>query len=140
MLEPLVGLRTWLMLPVVLGATLLTSPSTPAAEKHTTDPLPTVLKAINDRKAVLVDVREKTEWDDGRLAQAKHLPLSQLQKGIPTDELSRTLPKGTPIYLHCASGRRCLKAASLLRKAGYDVRPLQPGFDDLVTAGFTPAK
>jgi len=38
--------------------------------------------------------------------------------------------------LHCRSGGRVLPAAGILKKAGYDVRPLKAGFDDLKDAGF----
>jgi len=50
--------------------------------------------------------------------------------------LEKQFPKGTVLYLHCASGRRCLKAADVLMKSGYDVRPLRDGYDRLLKNGF----
>ena len=44
------------------------------------------------------------------------------------------------LYLHCGSGKRCLAAADLLKKQGYDTRPLKDGYADLVKAGFEKAK
>ena len=44
------------------------------------------------------------------------------------------------MYLHCASGKRCLAAADLLKKQGYDVRPLKSGYEALLGAGFEKAK
>ena len=51
------------------------------------------------------------------------------------------LPKDKVAYLHCASGVRCLKAAEILLKQGYDVRPLKDGLHkSLLTNGFTKAE
>lgn len=111
-----------------------------AAERHTAESLASIAKSLSEMKGVLVDVREKDEWNDGHLAAAKPLPLSTLRAGVRPDDLARYLPKDKPIYIHCASGRRCLMAAEVLRKFGYDVRPLKPGFDDLVMAGFQKAR
>src|SRR5690349_14355708 len=82
----------------------------PAAE-HTKDPLDTVKKSIADGKAVLVDVREQGEWDDGHLKDAKSLPLSKLKAG---DEAAKIIGKDKIVYCHCAAGVRSLKAADAL--------------------------
>ena len=50
------------------------------------------------------------------------------------------VPAGTVVYLHCAAGGRCLVAAEVLKKQGYDVRPLKAGYDSLVKEGFEKAK
>lgn len=109
------------------------------AAEHTKDSLDTVKKAVANNKAVLLDVREKAEWDDGHLRDSKFLALSVLRRGVKADELVRVLPKEKVIYCHCASGRRCLRAADILKKHGYDVRPLKSGYKDLLKAGFAPA-
>jgi rhodanese-related sulfurtransferase len=108
------------------------------AAEHTKDSLDAVKKAVADDKAVLLDVREKAEWDDGHLRDAKFLALSAL-RGAKADDLARTLPKDKVIYCHCASGRRCLQAADILKKNGYDVRPLKSGYADLRKSGFPDA-
>ena len=54
--------------------------------------------------------------------------------------LAQQMSKDKVIYLHCKAGARCLVAADLLKKYGYDVRPLKAGYDDLVKAGFPKAK
>ena len=109
------------------------------AAEHTKDSLDTVKKAVADDKAVLLDVREKAEWDDGHLRDAKFLALSALRRGVKADDLARALPKDKVIYCHCASGRRCLQAADILKKNGYDVRPLKSGYEDLLKSGFPAA-
>ncbi len=58
------------------------------------------------------------------------------------EELSRRLGKerGKTVYVHCQSGGRCPIAADVLSKLGYDARPLKQGYEDLLKAGFKPAK
>jgi rhodanese-related sulfurtransferase len=104
------------------------------AQDHTKDSLDDVKKALASKKAVLIDVREKSEWDDGHLKDAKLLPLSILEKQ-PAD-LDKILSKEKIAYLHCGSGVRVLRATEILRKAGYDVRPLRDGYKTLVDKGF----
>ncbi len=111
---------------------------------HTKDSLDTVKAAIAKKEAVLVDVREKGEWDQGHLEGALFVPLSWLKaeskKDTFKDEAAEKLPEKKVIYLHCRSGGRVLPAAGILKKLGYDVRPLKSGFDDLKDAGFPVAK
>lgn len=111
-----------------------------AAADHTTDTPAAVKKGVAEGKAVLVDVREADEWADGHLKDAKSLPLSELKAGVPAAKLTEKLPPGSVVYLHCASGRRCLAAADLLKKQGYDARPLKAGYEALLSAGFEKAK
>jgi phage shock protein E len=110
------------------------------AADHTTDSLDTVKKAVADGVAVLVDVREPDEWTAGHLKAARHLALSDLKAGVPVDRLKEAISTGKVVYLHCASGRRCLAAADLLKKQGYDARALKDGYEALLTAGFEKAK
>lgn len=134
-LEPGVTAMRFLLL---IGICFLAS--TTRAAEHTKDSLETIQKNLQDDKAVLLDVREKSEWEDGHLKDAKPLPLSQIKEGVKKEELEKLLPKGKIVYAHCAAGGRCLKAAEELQKLGYDVRPLKPGYQDLLKAGLAPAK
>jgi phage shock protein E len=110
-----------------------------AEEQHTQDTLEVVAKAVQEKKAILIDVREKSEWDKGHLKNARLIPLSALQKELSAEEVRQLVPENTVIYCHCASGYRCLEAAPLLRKYGYQVKALAPGYKDLLKAGFAPA-
>ena len=110
------------------------------AAEHTPDTLDKVKENLAGKKAVLIDVRETAEWQEGHLTQAKSLPLSVIKNGITPEELEKLAPAGTVIYLHCAAGRRCVQAANLLEKSGRDLRALKPGFNDLAKAGFPQAK
>ncbi len=127
-------MRKELVLVVVLGL-LLSGAAAPGAE-HTKDSLDTVRKALAEKKAILVDVREQAEWDEGHLRDAKLLPLSVLEEEARPETLARVLGKGKVVYAHCRSGHRCLEAADILRKQGYDVRPLKAGYEELLKAGF----
>jgi phage shock protein E len=108
--------------------------------EHTKVPLETVKKEVQEKKAVLVDVREKREWDRGHIEGAVFLPLSEIQEGVDPQKLARILPKDRIVYAHCARGGRCLTAAVLLQKSGYSVRPLKPGYNQLLQAGFQKAR
>ena len=48
----------------------------------------------------------------------------------------KQLPKDKVIYCHCRAGGRALLAADILKKLGYDVRPMKEGYEDLLKAGF----
>ena len=105
----------------------------------TDDPLPTVQENVATHKAVLVDVREPGEWKQGHVEGAISLPLSSLKKDVDTSALEDQLPKEKIIYTHCVMGVRATKAANILEKLGYNVRPLKAGYEDLVKAGFEKA-
>jgi rhodanese-related sulfurtransferase len=122
------------------AAALLLFAGFACAAEHTADTLETVKKNVQNGKAVLVDVREGDEWNDGHVKGAKHVALSELKKGVPADELKKKLPPGSIVYLHCASGKRCLVAADILKKQGYDARPLKDGFKSLVKNGLPEEK
>lgn len=119
----------------ILLAVALVASAGQAAE-HTRDSLKTVKENVDARKAVLVDVREKSEWDNGHVAGAVFLPLSELRNGVDLKRLMEKLPKGTIVYTHCAIGKRSLTAGDVLSKHGYDVRPLKPGYSELLRSGF----
>ena len=109
-----------------------------SAAELTKDSLATVKKNVDQKKAVLVDVREKTEWNKGHVKGAIFLPLSALQEDAKT--LARRLPKDKIVYTHCVVGKRCVTAGNILEKLGYKVRPIKPGYKELVEAGFKSEK
>jgi rhodanese-related sulfurtransferase len=109
------------------------------AAEPTNDPLPTVQENLATHKAVLVDVRDTGEWKEGHVEGAISLPLSSLKKGVDAKTLEKELPKDKIVYTHCVRGVRALKAANILEKLGYNVRPLKAGYEDLVKAGFQKA-
>jgi rhodanese-related sulfurtransferase len=69
-------------------------------------------RMMNDRGAVVVDVRPNAEFVAGHLPNAKNIPADDIAKRIGE------LPAGKPIIVVCGSGNRAGKAASVLRAAG----------------------
>ena len=114
------------------------------AAEHTKDTLADVKKNLSAKKAVLIDVRELSEWNEGHLQAAQLVPLSELRKmsqdPAVRQKVEKKLPKDRIIYCHCRSGGRVLSAADILGKLGYKIRPLSAGFDALRKAGFAEAK
>ena len=103
---------------------------------HTTVPLDQIKAATTAGTAVLIDVREQSEWDAGHLKAAVLVPTSVLSaKGAETF----SIPKDKPIYLHCKAGVRALNMTKLLKEKGYDAHALSAGYSELVKAGFEKA-
>ncbi len=101
--------------------------------EHTKDSEVEVKKNLADGTAILLDVREISEWKDAHLTSATSLPLSDLKTGKGMEKL----PKDKIIYLHCHSGKRVIPAAELLKSAGFkDVRPLSWGYPQLAAMKF----
>ena len=125
---------------LLLAAIVAAAAAGPAtAAGHTKDPLPAVQQAVAAGQAVIVDVREPDEWAQGHVAGARLVPLSALEAGVDPARLAQLLPKDKIIYCHCLMGGRCLEAAAILGPLGYDVRPLKPGYPQLIQAGFPAA-
>ncbi len=103
--------------------------------RHTTDSVETVKAALAKGGAVLLDVREQSEWDAGHLESARFVPLSGLKDEAGREKLLEGVPKDKPVYVHCRSGARALTAGAILKGLGYDVRPLKAGYAELKKAG-----
>lgn len=74
------------------------------------------------RGAILLDVREPSEWQSGHAPGARHIPLGQLS------HRTGELPKDREIVAVCRSGNRSSVAAGLLRRAGFaQVKNLRGG-------------
>ena len=131
-------MRFWISL---LGALLLaiSGGEMLSAAEHTKESLAEVKKTVDGKQGVLVDVREKSEWDQGHVEGAILLPLSALQNGA-ADEALNSLPKDKILYVHCVIGRRALTAGNVLERQGFTVRPLKPGYKELISSGFPRAQ
>jgi phage shock protein E len=115
-----------------LAAVAALAPIAAAEEplKHTEDTPATVKANVDAGKALIVDVREQEEWDAGHLKAAILIPKSKL-----VANLLKKLPKDKVIYTHCGRGGRALVCGEVLKKAGYDVRPLKANYKQLGEAG-----
>jgi rhodanese-related sulfurtransferase len=91
-----------------------------------------VTHLINTRNALLVDVREAKELESGRLPNAVHVPLSQLE--ARAGELKRESAR--PVIAYCDTGNRSRIAGAALAKAGFgEIYHLNGGFRAWKDAG-----
>jgi rhodanese-related sulfurtransferase len=70
---------------------------------------------INQKDAVVIDVREPGEFAQTHILNARNVPLGEIEARIK--ELERF--KGKPVIVSCATGNRSGSAASVLRKHGF---------------------
>ena len=73
------------------------------------------LQLINHKNAVVLDVRESSEYDAGHVLNAKLVPLGKLKERI--GELEKY--KNQPIVVVCRSGSRSGTACFILGKQGF---------------------
>jgi len=73
------------------------------------------VQKINHDNALVIDVREAAEVAQGKIANAKHIPLGQLQSRV--GELEKY--KAKPIIMVCRSGHRSAGACGILSKNGF---------------------
>ena len=69
----------------------------------------------SDDEVLLVDVRERDEWDEGHIPGAVHVPLGEF--GEKAAELAGE--RGREIIMYCLSGGRSSRAAVALAGMGH---------------------
>ena len=78
-----------------------------------------------ETRPVLVDVRERDEYEQGYIPGAVHIPRGNLESRIENTVSDRN----APVILYCAAGNRSAFAAKTLHELGYtDVVSLAGGF------------
>jgi molybdopterin/thiamine biosynthesis adenylyltransferase/rhodanese-related sulfurtransferase len=87
----------------------------------------------NDQNFVLVDVREKYEWNEGYIPGAIHVSRGHLES-----EIEGIIPERSgKVILYCAGGFRSLMAGTTLQQMGYeDVVSMNGGFDRWKNSGY----
>lgn len=73
------------------------------------------LQLINHKNAQILDVREDSEYKDGHVLNAMHIPLGKLNARI--GELEKF--KSQPLVVICRSGNRSSSACVTLGKQGF---------------------
>jgi rhodanese-related sulfurtransferase len=87
--------------------------------------------------AVIVDVREKDEWDEENIPDAMHMSRGTIEFDIE----GKVPDKDAMIVCHCGGGGRSALAAESLQKIGYrNVRSMAGGFKAWKGAGLPTAK
>lgn len=79
-------------------------------------------------KAVLVDVREDLEWQNGHATQAIHLG-----KGVLERDIEKMIPDpNTEVIMYCGGGYRSVLTADVAQRMGYrNVASLMGGYKAL---------
>ncbi|MEZ6209422.1 MAG: rhodanese-like domain-containing protein [Candidatus Paceibacterota bacterium] len=89
-----------------------------------------IIQDVKTGKAIILDVREREEWDEGHIKGAMHYSLGRIQRGeIPA------IPKDILIYTHCRAGVRGAEAAEALMNAGFTQVVCLGGYEDWKSAG-----
>ncbi len=80
---------------------------------------------------LLVDVREESEYNHGHIPYTRLIPLRKIR------ETGDELPKDRPVIFVCRSGRRSIRAASIMQDLGYtNVYNLKGGMLAWEAAGY----
>ena len=84
-------------------------------------------------KAILVDVREDSEWLNGHAEQALHLG-----KGVLERDIEKLLPDtNAEIIMYCGGGYRSVLTCEVAQRMGYkNVHSLIGGYKALVAAAW----
>ena len=103
------------------------------AKKHITEISPRDAAAkLNGGEAVIIDVRDKVEWDEGHIPGATHMSRGTIEFDVE----ERVPDPDTMIICHCGGGGRSALAAESLQKMGYkNVRSMAGGLRAWKTAG-----
>lgn len=105
----------WIVLALVSGGMLVFPLFRGGSGANAVSPTQAVM-LINRQDAAVIDVRESGEFEAGHLPNARHIPLTELEKRAA--ELTKLKKK--PVILVCQTGARSGKAIDTLRKLGFE--------------------
>ena len=108
------------------------------AKKKITEISPTETAAKSkSREAVIIDVREKDEWDDEHIPDAIHMSRGTIELDIE----EKVPDTNAMIVCHCGGGGRSALAAESLQKMGYkNVRSMAGGLKAWKAIGLSTTK
>jgi len=107
----------WLILTAVVAAYMLIWPALGKRFSGVVDVGVTeAVTLLNHNDAVILDVREDSEYYSGHVPHSRHIPLGALNKRhVELDKF-----KGKPLIVVCRSGARSGSACGMLRKLGFE--------------------
>ena len=108
------------------------------AKRNITETSPADAAAkLNSGEAVIVDVRDKDEWDEGHIPGAMHMSRGTIELDIE----EKVPDPNAMIICHCGGGGRSALATESLQKMGYkNVRSMAGGFKAWKAAGLPATK
>lgn len=75
-----------------------------------------LVQLVNNDNALVVDVRDKAEYDQGHIVDAINIPFASIESRA--DELNKH--KDRPIVIACKMGQHSGAAGTTLRKKGFE--------------------
>src|SRR5258706_11876387 len=94
-------------------------------EIHEISPKDAAERLASEPRPVLLDVRERDEWEQGHIPGAIHIPRGNLESRIDNAVSDRA----APLIVYCAAGNRSAYAAKTLAELGFsDVLSMSGGF------------
>ena len=95
------------------------------------------VRLLENPRAVLVDVREDSEWENGHAVQAVHLG-----KGVLERDIEKAIPDpNVEIIMYCGGGFRSVLTAEVAQRMGYrNVSSMMGGYKALVKEQWPMAK
>jgi rhodanese-related sulfurtransferase len=90
-------------------------------------------RLVRNPKAVLLDVREDTEWQKGHAVEARHLG-----KGILERDLEALIPDAqTELLMYCGGGYRSILTCTSAQRMGYsNVFSIAGGYKAMAKSGW----
>jgi glyoxylase-like metal-dependent hydrolase (beta-lactamase superfamily II)/rhodanese-related sulfurtransferase len=82
----------------------------------------------------VLDLRRNSEWDDGHLAVATHVPLHELRDRLP-EVTAWAADQHREVWVYCGSGFRASTGCSILEAAGVRVVHVDDDFPNAAKAG-----
>lgn len=104
----------YVMLALVSGGMLLWQ-TLNSSGGNRVSPLQATLM-LNREDALVIDVRETSEWSSGHIPNSRHIALGQLAQRI--HEIEKF--KARPVIVNCQTGNRSSSACSTLKKHGFE--------------------
>lgn len=121
----------------ILAALGLFANAQSQSEVEVLEPQAFIERVKADTSAIILDVRQPEEFDEGHLAQA--INLDWLNQTVFINGLAK-LNKQKTYYIYCRSGRRSQAAAGKLKAEGFQVVDLKGGYLHWVELGLPVVK
>jgi rhodanese-related sulfurtransferase len=83
--------------------------------------------SLSSDRVMLVDVRDREEFEGGHVPGAKNIPLAEVRERLSE------LPKERELRLYCGVGQRAYYASRLLKQRGFRVQNLSGGYKTYLT-------
>ncbi len=74
-----------------------------------------VVQLINREDAVILDVRDSSDFEKGHILNAHHIPFGLLEERLHEIEQF----KASPLVVYCEAGQQSARAGAILQKQGF---------------------